>query len=239
MLAGWLVSPHLSESRAGRAAIVDLWPFSQGELSGGKDRLVDLAFGSTKDLRELVVPDVSRAQAAARIVQGFFPAVRCMTSRLRDAWFETYLSTLTDRDLTEYCRPSRTVDATRLTQLILRRTGQEVIAANIASGLGITADTVRSYLGLTETIYLHHQLPAWTGGHTGRIIKRPKLHASDSGLAAYVLNATAQSLAVPTSTAMGPLFETFVVNEFAKQRTWSDTSARLFHYREASGRKST
>jgi predicted AAA+ superfamily ATPase len=55
-----------------------------------------------------------------------------------------------------------------LTQLILGCTAQEVNAANIASGLGITADTVRSYLGLTETIYLHHQLPAWTGGHAGR-----------------------------------------------------------------------
>ncbi len=238
ILAGssrFLTVPHLSESLAGRAAIVDVWPFSQGELSGGNDRLLDLAFGSTKDLRELVVPYVSRTEAAARIVQGGFPAVRNMTSRLRDAWFETYLSTLTDRDLTEYRRPSRTVDVTRLTQLILGRTAQEVNAANIASGLGITADTVRSYLGLTETIYLHHQLPAWTGGHTGRIIKRPKLHASDTGIAAYVLNATEQSLAVPTSTAMGALFETFVVNEFAKQRTWSNTSARLFHYRETSG----
>jgi uncharacterized protein len=66
-------------------------------------------------------------------------------------------------------------------------------------------------------------------------VKRPKLHASDTGLAAHVLNATEQSLAVPTSAAMGPLFETFVVNEFAKQRTWSDTCAHLFHYREASG----
>ncbi len=231
----FLTVPHLSESLAGRAATVDVWPFSQGELHGGNDRLLDLAFGATNDLRQLAVPYLSRAQIAARIVQGGFPAVRTMSTRLRDTWFETYLSTLIDRDLTEYRRPTRTVDVSRLTQLILGRSAQEVNAANIASDLGISADTVRSYLGLTDTIFLHHQLPAWTTGHTGRVVKRPKLHAVDTGVAAYVLNATEQSLAVPTSAAIGPLFETFVVNEFAKQRTWSDTSVRLFHYREASG----
>ncbi len=231
----FLTVPHLSESLAGRATVVDLWPFSQGELLGGTDSLLDLAFGSTESLRQLSVRFCSRVEVAQRIVVGGFPAVQNLTDRLRDAWFDTYLRTLTDRDLTEYRRPSRTVDVTRLTQLILGRTAQEVNASNIASDLGVTADTVQSYLGLTETIYLHHRLPAWTFGQTGRAIRRPKLHAVDTGIAAYVLNATAQSLAVPTSASMGPLFETFVVNEFAKQRTWSETSARLFHYRQNSG----
>jgi uncharacterized protein len=238
ILAGssrFLTVPNLTESLAGRATIVDVWPFSQSELHGGNDRFLDLAFESPDSIRALRVTTLTRAEIANRIVQGGFPAVRNMNARLRDAWFDTYLRTLTDRDLAEYRRPNRTVDVGRLTQLILGRTAQEVNASNIASDLALTADTVRNYLSLTETIYLHHQLPAWTGGQTGRIIKRHKLHAIDTGLAAYVLNATSKSMAVPTSAVMGPLFETFVVNEIAKQRTWSNTSARLFHYREPAG----
>jgi uncharacterized protein len=240
VLAGssrFLTVPHLSESLAGRAGILDVWPMSQGELFGGNDRLLDLLFASTEALRRLDPPTIVRAAVAEKIVQGGFPAVRNMTPRLRTAWFDSYLRTLIDRDLTEYRRPSRTVDVMRLTQLVLGRTAQEINAAKIANDLGITADTVRDYLALTETIYLHHQLPAWTGGHTGRVVKRPKLHAVDTGLAAHVLNQSANSIAVPTSVIMGALFETFVVNELAKQRTWCETPVRLYHYRDGTGRE--
>ncbi len=241
ILAGssrFLTVPNLTESLAGRAAILDVWPLSQSEMFGGSDRLLDMLFGPTEVLRRLDVASFTRADIAERIVRGGFPAVHNLSSsRLRTAWFDSYLRTLIDRDLTEYRRPSRTVDVMRLAQLVLGRTAQEVNASNIASDLGVTGDTVKDYLALTETIYLHHQLPAWTGGHTGRVVKRPKLHAVDTGLAAHVLNQSANLLSIPTTAIFGALFETFVVNELAKQRTWCDTPVRFYHYRDGSNQE--
>jgi uncharacterized protein len=240
VLAGssrFLTVPGLSESLAGRAGFVDLWPFSQGEIVGGNDRLIDVLFGGV-DIRQLDTPVVTRIDLARRVEAGGFPEVHAMArSRDRADWFDAYLRTLLERDLGEHRTPRRTSDVGRLMSLILGRTAQQLNASAVASGLGITADTVRDYVALAESIYLHHQLPAWSGGHTARVVKRPKLHAVDCGLAAHVAKASAELLAVPTNAAMGPLFETFVVDEFAKQQTWCDESVRLYHYRDASTRE--
>jgi hypothetical protein len=237
VLAGssrFLTVPNLTESLVGRAAIVELWPFSQGELDGGNDRLLDLLFGSTDDLRDSDVSALTRADVSDRIVQGGFPTVLAMPdARSRATWFDSYLETLLLRDLAAYRQPSRTLDLRRLTHLILGRTAQELVAANIADEMDITADTVRAYVALTETLFLHHLLPAWSVRHTARVVKRPKLHAVDTGLAAHVLNCSADSLCRPTSPHMGPLLETFAVNELARQQTWAETPARLFHYRDS------
>lgn len=116
---------------------------------------------------------------------------------------------------------------------MLSSSSQELIPARIGTALGLTADTVRDYLALLEAIYIHHSIPAWSGGAVGRTVKRSKAHAVDTGLAAWALNADVDRLREPTSTALGPLLETFVVGELARQRTWADMGARLFHYRDA------
>ena len=241
VLAGssrFLTVPAISESLAGRVRIIDLWPLSQGELTGSGDALIDRLFDSTSVLRSLAVPPMSRADAAERIVLGGFPAVHALPSpRLRRAWFEDYLRGIADRDLVELRKPHRTLDLGRVLQIVLTRTAQELVPARIGSDLGITGDTFRDYLALLETVYVHHALPSWSSGGTGRVVKRPKVHAVDSGLAAFAMNASVDRLRHPEDTTLGPLLETFVAGELARQRTWSELGARLFHYRDASQRE--
>lgn len=240
VLAGssrFLTVPTISESLAGRVRIIDLWPLSQGELGGGPDRLVDRLFGSPVDLRGLSTTALSRADTAERLVAGGFPGAYSLPPRLRRAWFEDYLRTLVDRDLIEYRRPHRRVDLARLVNLVVGRTAQELVPSALSRDLGLAADTVNDYLGLLETIYLHHRLPAWSSGVTGRVVHRPKAYAVDTGVAAFVLNADVDAIRRPESPMMGALLETMVVGEFARQRTWAETSVRLFHYRDASRRE--
>ena len=159
------------------------------------------------------------------------------TARLRTAWFENYLRTLIDRDLVEFRQPRRSVEVATLVQMVLARTSNELVVASLANDLGITADTVKDYLALTETIYLHQTLPAWSSGHAGRVVKRPKVHAIDTGLAAHALNADVDGLRPPESQQLGPLLETFVANELTRQRSWSEIGPRLFHYRDTAHRE--
>ena len=114
---------------------------------------------------------------------------------------------------------------------------QELNVASLARDVGINGETLRSYLALLETIYLHVRLPAWSTNFTSRAKHHPKVHMVDTGLAANVLGLSAERLSTPTTQMAGPLFETFVVNELVRQQAWSDERVRLGHFRDREQRE--
>ena len=106
---------------------------------------------------------------------------------------------------------------------------------SLATQFGLSHDTIRDYLGLFETIYTHHLLPPWSTNLSKRAVRRPKLHAVDTGLASATLGVDAQALATPGHPLDGAMLESFVAGELRRQITWADTLARLYHYRESQG----
>lgn len=241
VLAGssrFLTVPGLTESLAGRARIIDLWPLTQGELTGGSDSFIDLAFRPTEELRAITPPRLSRIDVMRRIALGGFPGAVAMPSeRLRSAWFEDYRRSLISRDLTQLSVVRQVEELPRLLRLVAARTGQELNVASLGRDAGINAETLRSHLGLLETIYLHHRLPAWATNFTTRAKHHPKVHLVDSGLACDVLGVSAEQLAVPTNAVAGALFESFVVNEIVRQQAWSQQRVLLGHFRDREKRE--
>ena len=78
-------------------------------------------------------------------------------------------------------------------------------------------------------------MPAWSTNLTSRVKHRPKIHLVDVALAAHLTNTSTDRMLAPTSSNVGALFESFVVNEVIKQLGWAETRARLFHFRDRSG----
>ena len=241
VLAGssrFLTIPTLTESLAGRVRIIYLWPFSQGEIDGAPDGLVDALFGPTQALRAVKSMYLSRAEVFSRVVRGGLPAaVALRTARSRRDFFDSYVTTLAERDLVELRTPRRAVDVRRMLALVLARTSQELVPTAIARDLSLSNDTVSDYLGLLESIYVHHTLRPWSGNWSKRAVRRSKVHAVDTGVAAAVLGVDHSALASPGHPLAGPLLESFVVGELRRQLTWSDTLARAYHYREHEGRE--
>lgn len=240
ILAGssrFLTVPTLSESLAGRARIIDLWPLSQGEIHGGGDGLLDLMFHGSEAIRSLQPPALSRNEAAQRVVAGGFPAVQGLRERDRADWFADYRRTLIERDLTELRRLRHASDVPRLVRLLGARTAREFNVASYAEALDLTKETARQYLALLEIIYVFHLLPAWSSGLTARAKHRPKLHLIDTGLACDIQHVSVDRLAEPTFAAFGPLLESFVVAELSKQRGWATERVELFHFRDRDGRE--
>jgi uncharacterized protein len=234
----FLTVPGLSESLAGRARIIDLWPLTQGELAGTSENFIDLAFRPTSNLRAVTPPFLSRIETMKRITLGGFPAIHTLpTDRLRAAWFEDYRRTLITRDLTQLSAIRQVDDLPKLVQVLAARTAQELNVASVANDSGVNAETLRSYLALLETIYLHHRLPAWSTNFTARAKKHPKAHIVDSGLAADVLGLNADRLAIPTSAFAGHLFESFAVNEILRQQPWATERTHLGHFRDSDKRE--
>lgn len=242
VLAGssrFLTVPQLSESLAGRARIIDLWPLSQTEIERVpfRETLIDRLFtgDSVRDIEPLAE---SRATSLERVVRGGFPAVHQMaTSRQRAAWCDDYVETLIRRDLTELSRIRQSVDLRRFVGLLAARTAQELIIAAVARDAQLGEDATRAYLALVETIYLVHQLPAWSTSATARAKRRTKLHFVDSGIAANLLDVSVDTLVPATSPHLGPLVETFVVSELARLQTWSSIRTRHGHFRDSEQRE--
>lgn len=83
-------------------------------------------------------------------------------------------------------------------------------------------------------MFLVHRLPAWSRNPGQRLVKAPKIHIVDSGLACHLLGADAQRLQAERPL-LSRVLESFVVGELRKQLSWSDPHATLFHYRTATG----
>lgn len=233
--SNFLTVPTISESLAGRVDIITLWPLSQGELSAGSDGFVDRAFRGPRRLLAHGGATPGRAEYFERLCRGGYPGVQQLSERGRRRWFEQYIETVLRREI-EVADDIRRLDAmAAMVRYFAATTGQELVLTTAAGKLGIDRATAASYQPWLETVFLIHRVPAWGRGLTAKVVKRPKVYMVDSGVAAALLGKQAEALASPTDPAAGPLFETFLVNELAKQLTWCDTTARLFHFRDRAG----
>ncbi|MDE0667767.1 MAG: ATP-binding protein [bacterium] len=233
--ADFLAAPTISESLAGRAAFLELWPFTQGELHGTPDGFLEAAFVEPDSLLAGGNSDLDPKDYLHRICAGGFPEATTMTPRARQTWFGDYVRTVTQRDIRDLSGARRVRELPKLLGLLAARTAGELVVANLhqAAGLG-SRTTTEAYLGYLEMTYLVLLLPAWSRNLSSKIVHRPKALITDTGLAAYLLGKNPDSLARPTDPARGPLLESFVANELHRQASWMEDGVRLHHMRDRS-----
>lgn len=232
----FLTVPTLSESLAGRAALIELWPLSVAERAAVPPTFLDNLLAEPETLLGVVPTPATRHEYFRLVCAGGFPeALAHRSPRSRARWFSSYLTTVTQREVLDIGQIRRVDVLPRMFRLLATLTGQELNAAELARALGIDDDTVRTYMPLLETVYLLHQLPAWSRNLTARVKRRPKIHLTDTGLATWLLQQGPDALARPGNSAAGALLETFVINELAKIRSVSETEVGIFHYQDRDG----
>jgi predicted AAA+ superfamily ATPase len=216
----------LPDALPGRTETIELWPLSQGEIDGEPDGFVDATFARGPDLRARST-GLRRADYLSRVARGGYPdAFRRETPRRRARFFANYLNDLVVRDIKQVADIERAADMSRLIALLAGRCGCVLNASNLASELALSAPTVRRYIDILEMVYLVQRIPAWSSGATSRVTGAPKLMFTDSGMAAFLRTGNHDG------NATGGLLENFVLGELARQLTWSQTQARLYHYRD-------
>jgi uncharacterized protein len=234
----FLTEPRITESLTGRVRFVDLWPLSQGEIERTTDSFVDRAFQDMAGLLDEQPTPHSRFEVFERVCRGGFPeAVLSETPLDRSEFFGDYVRTITTRDVTELADVEHTSRFRQIVRLVAARTATELNYSDIARSLDIPVATMRRYLPLFETVYLHHTIPSWSRNLSTKVVHRPKMHMVDSGIAAHLAGLDAQGMNRSPNAAVGQLFESFVAGELAKQLTWSETQASLFHWRTTNGQE--
>ncbi len=233
--SNFLTIPTLSESLAGRIDIVTLWPLSVGEIRGGRDDFVDRAFSAPVELTGHAGATPARGDYVELLCRGGYPEIQQLAPAQRRRWFERYVETVLRREV-ETAADLRRFDALlTMARLLLARTGGELTISNLAADLGIDRETANQYEPWIETTFLVHRVPAWSRNVSAKIVRRPKLFATDTGLAAAIAGKDERGLERPADPSLGGLVESFVIGELAKQLTWAQTSARLHHYRDRDG----
>lgn len=251
----FLTVPTISESLAGRARILRLWPLSQAELHGNAASRVQRWFHAEgaspsphRSTADEHAPDTgprsdtgSRARALTKrdymelICRGGYPEVLALAGEMRRGWFESYAETVVERDVVALGDLRRRAVLPQLLEWIAASTAGGLNLQAASSRLGLDRATLTSYLNWMETVFLLHRLPSWSRNPAARPVRRPKIHITDTGLAAALLGLDPASLIVPTAPAAGPLLETFVVNEIARQVAASGGGLRLSHCRDQRG----
>jgi len=230
--ANVLTLPRLSESLAGRMEIIPLFPFSMGELAGTREQFVTRLLDGTLANMKLTAttPDL-----AARVTRGGYPeAVQRTAQDRRSAWFASYLSTILQRDVRDLARVDAVHQLPNLLKLLATRTAGLVNLADVGRDAGLPHTSLTRYLALLETVFLVHRLPAWSPHLGKRLVKAPKLHLVDTGLACHLIGADARRLHGDRAL-LGRMLETFVVGELRKQLSWAAPRATLYHFRTSGG----
>ncbi len=228
--ANVLLLPKLADSLSGRMEILRLHPLAQAEVAGARPTFLSDLFAasfhasrsSKREGHELV----------ERVVAGGYPAALARTpGRRRSAWYRDYAETLIQRDIRDLARIAALDALPRLLALAAGQTAGLINISELASPFQVSRPTIREYVTLLSRIFLLEELPPWHSNKAKRLIKTPKLHLSDTGLACALLGLDARTLAEDRTT-FGRLLETFVFQELRKLAGWWDDPLTIYHYRD-------
>lgn len=227
--ANVLLLPRLSDSLAGRMEILRLHPLAQCELARRVPRFIDALFGGgfkTRTTRRL------GGELVERIVAGGYPAALArQAGRRRAAWYRDYVEALVQRDVRDLARISSLDALPRLLTLVAGQSARLLNVADLASPFQLSRPTIADYVTLLERVFLLDRLPPWHSNRLSRLIKAPKLHVGDTGLACALLGVDAAALAADRPL-LGQLLETFVFQELSRQAIAEEQPIGFFHFRD-------
>jgi len=228
--AGALVLPKLADALVGRMEILTLYPLSQGEIDGTREGFIDALF-SREDPWSSLAP---RADIWPRIEAGGYPEAIRRDAASRASWFDSHVETVIARDVREMSDIEGLTRFPHLIRLAAARIGALLNYSELARATALPQTTLKRYLTLLQATFLVFRLWPWSPNLGKRLVKSPKLHFTDTGLAARLLNVDSEALEARTPAA-GQLLENFVVAEIMKQLTWSRARAIPYHYRTHAG----
>ncbi|OGK15028.1 hypothetical protein A2690_02865 [Candidatus Roizmanbacteria bacterium RIFCSPHIGHO2_01_FULL_39_12b] len=207
-----LLSEKVSQSLAGRVAVLNLLTLSISELQA--DKLLD-------------------QDVFAQIYKGFYPRIYDQNISATD-FYSNYVNTYIERDVRLIKNIGDISQFQRFIQLLAGRAGQLSNASAIANDLNVDSKTISSWLNILEATYIIFRLQPYFRNFGKRIIKNAKIYFHDVGLLAYLLgiNSTTD---MDVHFARGALFENLVVAEIMKHIVNFNTHIKPYFWRDSTG----
>ena len=223
----------ISESLAGRTAVINMSGFTQTEKRGISGALF------TVDLQELLNKqrdhkDFYRSSGVVfeDIFQGGMPDI-CTGESKRDIYYKAYIDTYIEKDVRKLISASSEMQFRKFISLLALRTAQEVVYNEISNAIGINVETCKRWISILQTSGIVYLLEPYMANASKRIIKAPKLYFMDTGLCAYLCKWPNAHMLMDCAMS-GAFFETYVVSEIIKSfyNHGIEPNQYIYYYRD-------
>ncbi len=236
-------SPNLlrsvSETLAGRVAIIELGPFTlkeayQEKVSGFYELLTNRA----------PLPDYlalnNSAQEAGQVADYWFhggypdPWLKRQNQRFFKIWFENYVQTYLFRDIQRLFPRLNTIKFRQFLQMLAFLSGTIINYSNVASALGVSQPTVREYFQIAHGSFIWRHVPAYEKNGVKRIVKHPKGYIRDTGLLHFLLKLPGLDDLL-SHPQQGHSWEAMVIENIIRNLNWKGASFNYYYYRTSGG----
>lgn len=223
----------ITESLAGRIAIMQMHSLSQSEILGYNNQPfeVDIDLLEERDIKPKEMPDIYKS-----IFTGGMPEIVSNSVINIQAYYKNYLSSYIDRDV-KYI--SSEIDGLKyydFIKSIAARTAQQINLAEIARDVGINEVTAKRWLSILETIGIIFLLHPYSNNILKRALKKPKLYFYDTGLPVQIIGWSTPEITM-NSAMNGAYFENYVISEIYKSYYNAGREPRLYYYRDKEGQE--
>lgn len=229
--ANLLMLPQLSDSLAGRMEVIELYPLTESEKEHQEGKFLN-SFLKRKLKPEMILPkDKNLPTLVERLLGGGYPEPLTRSAARARQWYRHYIKSILERDVHSIANIKDVRSLKILLELLAISTGQLVNVTQLSNALQLDRATVDHYLSILERLFLVRMLPAWHNNHGKRLLKTPKVHLLDSGLAAALGGLHPRDW-IARREKFGHVLESFVVQQLMAQATWTDPDLRFWHYRD-------
>ncbi len=224
---------NVTESLAGRVAILNLLGFSQKELESRS--FIAKEFMPTNIWLEETLKEKPTYKDAPTIYktiwQGSYPQIVLDKNASWDVFYQSYVQTYIERDVSELIQVVNKIDFFKFLQAVAARTGQLLKYSEIAKDTSIDQKTAKKWLSVLEASGLVYLLYPYHRNVTTRLIKTPKLYFLDTGLCSFLTRwSSPDSLAAGAMS--GAILETYIFSEILKSYWHNGKQAFLYYYRD-------
>ncbi len=227
---------NISDSLAGRVAILELFGLSNRELEGKKEDIFvpNINLLEKKEHTNML----NTLDLYEKIIKGSYPEIYRNHDIDIRKFFETYIATYIERDIRQLINVQDELKFLKFVSNVAARTAQELNMTDICNSIGISNMTGDSWLSILVNTGLVYLLQPYSNNNISRIVKKPKIYFMDTGLACY-LTGYLDAKTLENSAYNGPIFETYVISEIIKSYTNNGLDAKkyLYYYRDNNGKE--
>ena len=210
------VSAQVTQSLAGRTAVLELLPLSLSELAKASD-----------------LPTVEPADANVLMLQGGYPRIHAQ-GMPPEVMLSDYFATYVERDVRQLINLRHLREFGQCVRLLAGRTGQLLNQTSLGNEVGVSSNTITQWLSILEASFLVFSLAPWSVNIGKRLVKSPKIYFYDVGLACWLLGITTVEQ-LQHHPLRGALFENLVVLEVLKSLRNQGLRDPLYFFRDSNG----
>lgn len=202
----------ISQSLAGRTAIVQMLPLSISELYSANIKL----------------------DRDSQLVSGFMPFLYAESGHSPFEYYKNYVNTYLERDIVQIAAVHDLIRFEKFMRLLAGRVGQLVNNSALATEVGVSSTTIGSWLSILEASHVIYTLKPWFKNRNSQVVKTPKIYFCDTGLVSYLLGIETPEQMI-RDPLLGNIFENFVVIEALKTRLNLGLEPNLYFFRNSNG----